>query len=389
MFSGIGGFEYGIQQATNDQLECVGYSEIDKYAIQVYQKHFPTHKNWGDAIKINPAELPDFDLLVGGFPCQSFSLAGKRKGFEDTRGTLFFEIARILKTKRPSTCLLENVKGLVNHDGGKTFATILTTLSELGYHVEWQVLNSKFFGVPQNRERVFIVERLGKGSSIKIFPLRQISEKFDEGEEGVCTYDSKEERRSGVNIKSRLLENGTRGNLHRRIHQMNNPIHSNNRIYGEEGISPALNTAQGGNRQPKIVIPTLTPNRLVKRQKGRRFKQDGDESFTLTGQDVHGVMITSHSPRSGDQNKGGTGLLESKEHCFTIDSTPHYVNNIRRLTPTECARLQSFPDKWCDVGIDEKGNEVIISDTNKYKMFGNAVTTNVIEAIIKRMFSND
>ena len=157
MFSGIGGFEYGIQKATNNQWECVGYSEIDKYAIQVYSKHFPTHTNYGNATKINPTELPDFDILVGGFPCQSFSIAGKRKGFEDTRGTLFFEIARILKAKKPSTCLLENVKGLVNHNGGKTFATILSTLSELGYDVEWQVLNSKHFGVPQNRERVFII----------------------------------------------------------------------------------------------------------------------------------------------------------------------------------------------------------------------------------------
>jgi len=151
-FSGIGGFELGI----GDYGECIGYSEIDKYAIQTYEKHF-NHKNYGDITKINPKQLPDFDLLCGGFPCQSFSVAGLRGGFEDTRGTLFFEIARIIREKQPRFLLLENVKGLLSHDKGRTFATIISTLNELGYDCEWQVLNSKNFGVPQNRERVFII----------------------------------------------------------------------------------------------------------------------------------------------------------------------------------------------------------------------------------------
>lgn len=156
MFSGIGGFELGFEKTAPERFECVGYSEIDKHAIRVYSHHWPRHRNYGDAFKINPSELPDFDLLVGGFPCQSFSIAGKRRGFEDTRGTLFYEICRIAKAKRPRLLLLENVKGLLNHDGGKTFAVILLALDELGYDVEWAVLNSKHFGVPQNRERVFI-----------------------------------------------------------------------------------------------------------------------------------------------------------------------------------------------------------------------------------------
>ena len=155
MFSGIGGFERGIEQSGVD-MECIGYSEIDKYARSIYERHYPNHINWGDATEIDPRELPDFDFLVGGFPCQAFSLAGKRKGFDDTRGTLFFEIARILREKRPRYFLLENVKGLLSHDKGQTFKTILGILSELGYDVEWEVLNSKNFGVPQNRERIFI-----------------------------------------------------------------------------------------------------------------------------------------------------------------------------------------------------------------------------------------
>ena len=156
MFSGIGGFELGIKYATDDNFECIGYSEVDKYAESIYKKHFPDHIGWGDATKIRTDELPDFDLLVGGFPCQAFSIAGHRRGFDDTRGTLFFEIARILRDKRPKYFLLENVKGLLSHDKGKTFQTILEVLSNLGYYVKWEIFNSKNYGVPQNRERLFI-----------------------------------------------------------------------------------------------------------------------------------------------------------------------------------------------------------------------------------------
>src|SRR3989304_1859821 len=147
MFTGVGGFELGLQNTRLIQQEdkermsninrtssqyysCVGFSEIDKYANQLLANKFPNIKNYGDATKINPNELPDFDMLCGGFPCQSFSIAGKRRGFEDTRGTLFFDIARIIKAKRPSYILLENVKGLLNHNKGQTFKVIIQTLDE-------------------------------------------------------------------------------------------------------------------------------------------------------------------------------------------------------------------------------------------------------------------
>ena len=155
MFSGIGGFELGLQNS-DYEFECVGYSEVDKYAISIYERHFPNHRNFGDATKIRTEDLPDFDFLVGGFPCQAFSIAGQRRGFDDTRGTLFFEIARILRDKRPRYFLLENVRGLLSHDKGKTFKTILEVLSNLGYNVEWEVLNSKDFNTAQRRERIFI-----------------------------------------------------------------------------------------------------------------------------------------------------------------------------------------------------------------------------------------
>ena len=207
LFSGVGGFELGIQRAMDNRpnirngledlpennsnteksqiwAECIGYSEIDKYAIETYEHNFKGHKNYGDATTINERELPDFDLLVGGFPCQAFSVAGKRYGFNDTRGTLFFDIARVLKHKRPRHLVLENVKGLLSHDRGKTFQTILGVLSDLGYDVEWQVLNAKDFGVPQNRERVFIVGHFGDECTHQVFPIRQDGGAVDTGLEG-------------------------------------------------------------------------------------------------------------------------------------------------------------------------------------------------------------
>ena len=155
MFAGIGGFRSGLERLGG--YECVGYCEIDKYAKQAYDAMYPTEGElyFADARTIDPYTLPDIDLICGGFPCQSLSIAGLRRGFQDdTRGTLFFEIARIAAVKRPPFLLLENVPGLLSHDQGRTFATILGALDELGYDVAWQILNSKDFGVPQSRKRV-------------------------------------------------------------------------------------------------------------------------------------------------------------------------------------------------------------------------------------------
>jgi len=171
-FSGIGGFELGIEQAAQSldlTVECVGYSEIDKHAIATYEEHF-NHDNCGDATLIDPHALPEFGLFVGGFPCQAFSVGGKRLGFEDTRGTLFFDIARVLAVRQPRFLILENVKGLLSHDKGKTFRTILRVLDGLGYDLQWQVLNSKDYGVPQSRERVYIVGNLGGTPRPQVFP---------------------------------------------------------------------------------------------------------------------------------------------------------------------------------------------------------------------------
>ena len=177
MFAGIGGFRSGLEAIGG--FECVGYCEIDKYAKQAYEAMYDTGGElyFDDARKIVPEQLPDFDLLVGGFPCQSFSIAGARKGFSDTRGTLFFEIARIATVKKPKYLFLENVPGLLNHDSGRTFETIIHTLDELGYDVCWQVLNSKNFGVPQSRNRVFIIGYLRGQCAREVLSFTQTSGK--------------------------------------------------------------------------------------------------------------------------------------------------------------------------------------------------------------------
>ena len=173
MFSGIGGFREGLTRAGG--FTCVGHCEIDKYANRSYNALFDTKGEWfvEDARKADPETMPDFQLLCGGFPCQAFSTAGSRKGFGDPRGTLFFELARLAEARKPSYLLFENVPGLLSHDGGRTFAAILNTLDRLGYGVEWQCLNSKDFGVPQSRNRVYIIGYLDEQCRGKVFPFTE------------------------------------------------------------------------------------------------------------------------------------------------------------------------------------------------------------------------
>ena len=175
MFAGIGGFRSGLETAGG--FECVGYCEINRHAKQAYEALYQTEGElyYEDATAINPEQLPDFDLLLAGLPCQPFSISGARLGFEDVRGTMFFEIARIIAVKRPCFLLIENVPGLLNHDKGKTFEVILSTLDKMGYSLSWQVLNSKNFGVPQSRNRVYIVGFLREKCGGEVLSFTQTS----------------------------------------------------------------------------------------------------------------------------------------------------------------------------------------------------------------------
>lgn len=180
--AGIGGIRLGFQQAG---FRFSGWCEIDAGASKLYESYFNTQdeRYFNDITKINTEELPDFQILTAGFPCQAFSVAGKRRGFDDTRGTIFFDIARILHDRKPRCFLLENVKGLLSHDNGNTFKTIVQILTDIGYEVEWQLINSRCFMVPQNRERIYIVGHLrgvdGRAAE-GIFPIGKDEIRLDE-----------------------------------------------------------------------------------------------------------------------------------------------------------------------------------------------------------------
>ena len=179
-FAGIGGFRLGMEMAGH---ECVGHCEIDRYANLSYCAMHDVKESevfFDDIRTVKPSDMPECECYCFGFPCQSFSISGKRRGFADTRGTLFFEVMRLAKERKPKFLFAENVAGLLNHDGGATFATIITAMAELGYSVEWQVLNSKNFGIPQHRQRVFIIGHLGGRSGQQIFPVCPYGETADQ-----------------------------------------------------------------------------------------------------------------------------------------------------------------------------------------------------------------
>jgi len=183
-FTGYGGASWGLRKA-GIPFEIIGYSEIDKFAIQLYELNHKDVKNYGDITKINPNELPDFDFFTGGFPCQTFSSIGKGQGELDARGTLFYDIIRICEVKKPTFILLENVKGLTTNSHRPTFEKILSELKRIGYNVQWKILNSKDYGIPQNRERVWIFATtkelpLGWHFEPKKEPLKKFFKDFTE-----------------------------------------------------------------------------------------------------------------------------------------------------------------------------------------------------------------
>ena len=388
-FHGIGGFRYGLEQAG---MTCVGGCEIDKYACKAYGVINNEQCEPTDIRGIIPERLPNFDVFVGGFPCQDLSIAGQRKGFDGERSILYFEILRICAVKKPKYILLENVTGLLSHNEGDTFETVLKSLDELGYDAEWQVHNSAAY-VPQNRERIFIIASARGSSGRKIFPFGAENSKPIEviGKlEGNYDQNSRVYGSGGV---SPCLSTMQGGGQEPKVLVMGNTNPSGNgmngQVYNSPGLAPTLTTNKGeGN---KIAIPCLTPDREEKRQNGRRFKEPGEPMFTLTAQDKHGVAIgkvTCINPRKEDGTQtyqhdrvyDSNGIMT----CLAIDESGRYnvVHNyrIRKLTPKECFRLQSFPDWWYD-----KCKEHDISDSQLYKMAGNAVTSAVAYEIGKRL----
>lgn len=375
LFAGIGGFRLGLEQAGHT---CVGFVEIDKFARKSYEAIFDTKGEYTehDINKINTKELPEADIWCFGFPCQDISVAGKQKGFEGNRSSLFFTVTRKLREledeKKPSYLLIENVKNLLSINSGWDFASLQIELDSLGYDIEWDVLNSKEV-VPQNRERVYIVGHLRGRCTRKVFPIERKGESTGDEQKINIVGTTKPTGSTRLGQRDVVYDlNGLMGTLGATdykqpkqiaVIQVGNISNSDSfggnpqvgRVYSTHGLSPALNTMQGGGREPKIlqtglnqgvVVPVLTPDRLVKRQNGRRFKENEDPMFTLNTQDRHGIY---------------DGM------------------SIRKLTPRECWRLQGFPD-WA-FNQAEKVN----SNSQLYKQAGNSVTVPVIYEIAKRM----
>lgn len=474
-FAGIGGFALPLSEMGH---ECVGFSEIDRHASSVYSYHFPSHTPYGDITRIEPAALPDFDLLVGGFPCQAFSVAGKRRGFLDTRGTLFFDVCRIAKEKRPRLLVLENVKGLLNHARGETFRVILSALDELGYDADWQVCNSRHFGVPQNRERVYIVGHLRGQPRPEVFPLgegegepaeepagefahcldanygkgcnditkakRTVIGRWVNKETGVVLDDTVPTLRAsgGTDIRKRpvVLDVG----------YQNRPP----RVY-DESVPTLRANSGGGGHHPPVVLQRPRGNNAGGVLGGEVAptvqKGFGDGNVTILSmnqqrevreRDVAGALPASQSATQFQavaiRGREGGATIEVREDGVSNalrtagggSSKPmvmypgHAVNEpdgvartlkagthgvpggeglvrdgmaIRRLTPVECERLQGFPDNWTRYGVRQSQRQAVngasttgpdlveISDTQRYKMCGNAVTVNVVREIAGRL----
>ena len=422
IFAGIGGFRSGIEKAGG--FECVGYCEIDKYAKKAYETLYDTRNEvyYDDARKIDPNELPDLDLICGGFPCQSFSIAGKRKGFSDTRGTLFFEIARIAAIKKPKYLLLENVPGLLSHNclsfarrAGRLRPSSVRWMIALALHgrydVVWEVLNSADFNVAQSRKRVYIIGFHREKCSGKVLSFTDANPKTlvkrISGREGNRVYSADglsitlTSQAGGFGGKTGLYEiiglpiksktksgyqialpgdsidlaypnmNSRRGRVGKEIaHTLTTSCNQGYYALGIDMnpepkvtelarcITARQDSGIGHHKGEKsgVVLITdpiavLTPEKEKVRQQGRRFKLPNEPMFTLTVTDRHGVV---------------------------------YCGYIRKLMPLECWRLQGFTDEQF-----ERVKATGMSDAQLYKQAGNAVTTNVIEALAKFILEID
>lgn len=473
-FAGIGGFRRGMELAGH---ECVGFCEFDKFATASYiSMHLLTDEQrkaledipikkrqkeilkeeyrngeWyaNDIRRVYAGDIPKADCWCFGFPCQDISVAGKQAGFQGNRSSLFFRVmylvGQLKEEDKPTYLFIENVKNLLSVNGGWDFARLLIEMEQWGYDAEWQVLNSKDFGVPQNRERCFIIGHLRGRSTSKVFPI--------EGTDG----------KNSVSLKLFGCINGRNS--------------QRERVYDSGGLSPTISTVPGGNTEPKIAIPVLTPDRAEKRQNGRRFKDDGEPMFTLTSQDRHGVAIdplgvlrnvrteygkeirkdyedgkidiSRHDFLASEVREDGiTNTLSTvqkdnqlavkvseatkqgyaecrvgvnavnlsvpgsktrrgrvgKEIANTLDTSCNqgifvqvseelvvyavwyekyqcYIA-IRKLTPRECFRLQGWSDDYFEKA------QFVNSDSQLYKQAGNGVTVTVIETIARKMNVN-
>lgn len=411
LFAGIGGFRLGMEQAGH---ECVGYVEWDKFARLSYQAIHNTEGEWTahDITTVRASDIPRANIWCFGFPCQDISIAGKQKGFTGNRSSLFFAVTRLIRDleeeNRPEFLLIENVKNLLSINGGWDFAKLQIELDEIGYDCEWDVLNSKEV-VPQNRERVFIIGHLRGKRTRKVFPIERENRSTNSEHSTLNTMGG-----GGREPKIAIREATKKGYSEATVGDSVNISQPNSKTRRGRVGKQRANTLETGLNQG-VVVPVITPDRMNKRQNGRRFKENGDPAFTLNTQDRHGVLIeqldeiTKKSrpnekieytfkengdirPHRMDTRKSGISELninheENPSHTVTTSHAPKVYGEstkyrIRKLTPRECWRLQGFPD-WAF----DKAQEVN-SNSQLYKQAGNSVTVPVIYEIAKRFKFN-
>jgi len=341
LFSGIGGFSLAAQRA-GFEINKHYFSEIDKYAESIYRKQFPDAIRLGDITKIGN-DLEKIDIITGRFPCQAFSIAGKRRGFEDTRGTLFFEIERLARFYRPKYMVLENVKGLFSHEKGNTIRIILDKLRGLDYTIQLLLLNTKDFGIPQNRERLFFICNLRGQFRPEISDIRSRKTEIDE-------------KRNGKSFHAGCIST--------------------------KNASGQCNFDGGSTL---FAIP-------VKNNKGKLEKTDNAiciDSNYYKGIDNHGqrtcILLSDSGQGRKRELRNISPPLRAHDGCGHDNYT--FENSIiRRLTPIECERLQDYPDNWTKYGKADNSIKVPISDTQRYKCCGNSITVKVAEEIFKSIY---
>lgn len=412
-FSGIGGFRAGLEACG---MRCIGHCEIDKFADHSYRAIFDVREDeWfaKDITAVRPEEIPRADIWTAGFPCQDISVAGSQRGLDGKRSGLFFEVVRLIQGKnaedKPQWIIFENVKNLLSVNRGWDFTTILYTLATLGYDCQYGLLNSRNYGVPQNRERIYIVayKHSGNKSPGKIFPLTGSDGKtliqLIGGMQGQRVYSPE-----GTSVTLSAQSGGWGGKTGLYFIDLN----KNSKITDTARCIKARYNAGITNRGADnsgvyyaCARAVLTPNRIEKRQNGPRFKPCGEPSFTLTAQDRHGVMLCDcencqkririkEATKLGYAEAGcgdsinfafpnsktrrgriGKGVAQTLETGCNQGTAFIGCGRIRRLTPRECWRLQGFSDEMFDKA------RTINSDNQLYKQAGNSVTVTVVLAL--------
>lgn len=417
-FAGIGGFRKGMELAGH---KCVGFCEFDKFATASYiSMHLLTQKQreslekvplkkrqkeilkeeyrngeWyaNDIRRVYARDIPRADCWCFGFPCQDISVAGKQIGFKGNRSSLFFRVMYLIgqleEENKPTYLFIENVKNLLSVNGGWDFARLLVEMDREGYDAEWQVLNSKDFGVPQNRERCFIIGHLRGRSTAKVFPVEGT-----DGENSVQIVGHKDGYRRNTHFfapegATEALDTGQGGE---RGHHVTLPCFIDLCYEGSQMTEQARclkaryykGMANHAGQDSGIAIPVLTPDRAEKRQNGRRFKDDGEPMFTLTGQDRHGIAIEVKEATANTLDTScnqGIFVQVSDElivYAVWYEKLQCYIA-IRKLTPKECFRLQGWADDYFEKAA------FVNSDSQLYKQAGNGVTVNVIFDIAKKL----